>query len=172
MKNFSVIKKKMAHIFFEVGLALKALNSLLEITGSVLLLIFNPVRIQKVMVYLSESEYWSNPSNRVSRYLVELGTNLSPSAQQFATYYLMSHGGVKLAIVFLLWRKILIAYPMAIAAMASFIAYQVHHFIVNGSVYLLVISFLDLMMIIFTYFEWQGLRRKKREAAAEKITDL
>lgn len=84
---------------------------------------------------------------------------MSVSSQQFAAFYLLSHGGIKLWLIIGLWRKKLGYYPAAKAVFGLFILYQLYRYSFTHSLLLLLITALDIAVIGLTWFEYQHLRR-------------
>jgi uncharacterized membrane protein len=69
------------------------------------------------------------------------------------------HGVVKVGLVVGLLRRHLWAYPTAMVAFAVFLAYQIYRYLHTGSVWLLVLSILDVLVICLTAAEYKRLRR-------------
>jgi uncharacterized membrane protein len=80
--------------------------------------------------------------------------------QHFYAWYLLAHGGLKLTMVFMLWRRVLWAYPAAMVVLTGFVIYQTYEFVHAGSPFLLVLALFDLVMIGLVWQEWRALRGK------------
>ena len=78
---------------------------------------------------------------------------------KFTAYYLASHGIVKLFVIIGLWRKKLWYYPTAIVVFASFIVYQLYRFNFTHSIWLLVLTVLDVVVIWLTWHEYKYIKR-------------
>ncbi len=74
----------------------------------------------------------------------------------------MAHGALKLAMVFLLARRVPWAYPASVILLAGFIAYQLHHWTETHSSALLFLSTFDALMIALVLREYSALRHHAR----------
>ena len=72
--------------------------------------------------------------------------------------YLLSHGGIKVVLVLLLWRKKLWAYPLAVAALVLFIIYQTIRWTITHSGFLAAFTVLDAIMIWLTIVEYRMIK--------------
>ncbi|MCX5542404.1 DUF2127 domain-containing protein [Paraburkholderia sp. CNPSo 3076] len=84
--------------------------------------------------------------------------HLSVDAQRFAGLYLLAHGVLKLWLVAGLLRERLWYYPVSIVVFALFIAYQVYRITYSHSVWLLLVTALDVVVIALTWHEYRYLR--------------
>lgn len=87
--------------------------------------------------------------------------NLSVSAQDFAALYLLAHGVTKLWLIIGLLRQRLWYYPTALIVFSLFIAYQLYRYSFSHSIWLLLITVLDVVIIGLTWHEWRYLRRRQ-----------
>ena len=136
------------HVAFEVGVILKGLNGLVELVGGVLLLVF--------------------PVNAVEQFLVNLTNgniqHLSQHDKMFGAIYMLSHGIIKAVLVYALLKEKLWAFPWAIAVFTAFGVYQMIHYFKEPSVWLIVLTVLDVFVILLTWAEW---RRVKHHQSAK-----
>ena len=87
---------------------------------------------------------------------------MSVGAQQFAAFYLLSHGVVKTWLIVGLLREKLWYYPVAIVVFVGFVVYQVFRFQVTHSSWLLVLTVVDIVVIWLTWHEYRYLRQSGR----------
>jgi uncharacterized membrane protein len=151
--------KNYIHISFEIGLTLKAIDGFLEIIGGALLLFLNQYRLNKIIILLTQRELLEDPDDRIANWLLTFGNSYTISSQYFGVFYLISHGLIRLILVFLLWRDKLWAYPLAIILLIFFIAYQVYQFTSSHSVILIFLTVFDLIMIVLTIIEYKNKRK-------------
>ena len=81
------------------------------------------------------------------------------STRNFTTVYLLSHGVIKLWLIIGLLRAKLSYYPVAIGVFGLFIIYQLYRFSATHSLWLLLITAVDVVVIGLTWHEYQYLRR-------------
>lgn len=158
MLKGSHMKKNYLHIGFEIGLLWKGIDSLFEIIGGVLLMFLNPDRLNRLIAFFTYHELSEDPRDKIANLLVSLGSSFSISTQSFGVFYLISHGIIKCLLIFFLWRTKLWAYPISILSLILFIAYQIYRYSISQSVFLIVLTILDMVMILLTYVEYRRMR--------------
>ena len=151
-------KKKLIHVGFEIGLLFKGIDSVLEIIGGILLHLLNPSRLNKLTIILTQNELSEDPKDIIANALLALSSNFSIDAQSFGVFYLLTHGIIKCIIVLLLWQRKLWAYPFSIVVLVLFIVYQVYRFTITPSLWMIILTFFDLIMIILTYLEYKRMK--------------
>jgi uncharacterized membrane protein len=132
------------HIAFEVGVILKGLNGLLELIGGILMLALSPSTIRDFIINLSHRP--------------DFAQKLSSHDERFAAIYLLSHGVVKGVLVYGLLKEQMWAFPWAIAIFAAFGVYQIIHYIVQPSIWMIILTVLDVFVILLTIAEWRRLK--------------
>ena len=147
------------HQAFEVGLFLKGLFATAECLLGVSLFFVANQSIQNAVRILTAQEIVEDPSDLLARFLMGAAQSLSLDAQSFYALYLVSHGGVKLGVVLLLLRGYMWAYPLAVAVLSGFIVYQIHRYLLEPGLALILLSLLDVVVIILTLIEYRSRRR-------------
>ena len=137
----------------------KGLFALGEIVGGVVALFLNRESLLRVMSVLTQEELAENPHDLVANYLLNSAQTLTIGTQMFVALYLLSHGGVKLWLIIGLWHERLWYYPTALIVFGVFIVYQLYRFSFTHSVWLLLISAVDVVVIALTWHEYKYLRR-------------
>jgi uncharacterized membrane protein len=135
------------HIAFEIGVILKGLNGLMELIGGTLMLVFPPSAIRQFIVDLSHRP--------------EFAQKLSTHDERFAAIYLLSHGLIKGVLVYGLLKEQMWAFPWAIAIFAAFGVYQIIHYFVQPSIWMIVLTVLDVFVILLTIAEWRRLKHAR-----------
>lgn len=152
-------RNAIVHLAFEVGVALKGLNGLLEIVGAALVLVVDPGRLSRIVKSLTQREFLGNSHDAVSNYLVHAAEQVTGSEQRFAFLYLLSHGVLKVALVWALLRSKLWAYPAAIAVFVAFGVYQTYRYSISHSAEMLILTVLDVFVIALTIAEYKRVRQ-------------
>ena len=75
-----------------------------------------------------------------------------------AVVYLGLHGVLKLAMVLALLRKWIRAYPVVVAVLVLFVAYELYRAFHTGSIVLPVLAAIDLAIIVMVIREYRMLR--------------
>jgi uncharacterized membrane protein len=147
------------HATFKVGVILKGVDGLVQIASAALLLFLKPGQIRHAVVLLTKHTLSRDPDDRVASYLLHAADQLSMSHQLFASLYLLSHGVVKVLLVWALLKSKLWAYPAAILIFAAFSAYQIYQFVISHSIVMLVLTIVDVIVIALTWAEYSRLRQ-------------
>jgi uncharacterized membrane protein len=143
---------------FRISLVLKALDAVLEIVGGILLLFIAPRSIHDVARWAVAHDLAGSPHDVIARHLLHSANQLSASTTLFAAVYLLSHGVAKLALVVLVLRDKLWAYPWMIALLIAFIIYQVYRFTYRPGPGLVVLSVFDAFVAWLTWREYRAKR--------------
>lgn len=158
MKENAKPPKDIAHISFKIGLILKGIHGLTEIIGGVMMFFLTPNRLSIFTSFLTKHELSEDPRDLVANLLLNLNRNFSISTQHFAVLYLMTHGIIKCILILLLWRRKLWAYPLSIVSLILFIVYQVYRYTLTQSVFLILLTIFDAVMIALTYLEYKRMK--------------
>lgn len=146
------------HKSFEVGILLKAIDGFLEIICGFLLFYFNPVRLDNIIVLLTQHELSEDPNDFIANHLINFSAGFSISSQHFGVIYLLTHGAVKLLLVYLMWKEKSWSYPLAVFFMILFIFYQIYRYTIDHSVSMIVFTALDIVLIFLTLTEYRRVK--------------
>ena len=139
------MQERRVHQIFAVSVSLKGLHALLEIAGGIALYGFSADAIAR----------WLDEIDRgglVARYF-------DLSEQHFYAFYLLSHGLVKVVLVYGLLKEKLWAYPASFVVFGAFIAYQLYRYSFTHEVSLIFLSVFDLFVIALAIHEYRLLRK-------------
>ena len=148
-------QQRVLHYLFELGVSLKFLNGFLEVIGGVLLFFSTPESLSKLAATLLTNELLEDPKDLVANTLLHAVQSLSASTQIFASAYLLVHGIAKVGLVIALWRKKLWAYPLAGVVLVLFTAYQVYLFTHSRSLFQLVLTVVDVVILLLLWSEYR-----------------
>lgn len=158
-KSSNMESQNIIHEAFRIGIFLKGIDGVLEIIGGFLLLAINPLTINKIVLALTQHEIVEDSKDFIANYLINAAHNLSVSSQLFFSFYLLSHGAIKIFLVVLLWQKRLWAYPVAIVFFILFIFYQVYRYIRFPSAWLIFLTIFDVFVIALTWLEYKNIKK-------------
>jgi uncharacterized membrane protein len=151
---------------FEVSIIFKGLDGILELVGGLLLLVISPATIDRLVVTLTQHELTSDPHDFLASHLLHYANDLSGTAVFLSALYLLSHGVVKIVLVFALLKEQLWAYPWMIAFLGVFIVYQGYRMTFAPSVGLAALTVFDVFVAWLTFLEY---RRHKRRLQARTV---
>jgi uncharacterized membrane protein len=152
-----LFEEKYLHLFFEVSLILKAVFAAFEILGGIFAYFVSQHFLLSVVGAITADELAEDPRDLVSNYLLHSAQNLSISTQHFTAFYLLSHGVIKLFVIIGLLRNKLWYYPTALVVFGLFIVYQLYRFSFTHSIWLLLLTVLDLVVMWLTWHEYRYL---------------
>jgi uncharacterized membrane protein len=149
---------------FRVLIILKGLDGLLEVVGGILLLIVKPEQIAGLAQFLTQHELSQDPHDLIANLVLHGANSLSGAhATLFGAFYLLSHGLVKVVLVWAVLRDRLWAYPWMIGFLGIFIVYQVYRMFVHFTLGLFLLTVFDVVVVWLTVREYQRNRRRARE---------
>lgn len=151
--------KNKIHLVFEVSILLKGLHAILEIVGGVLIFFITKAYVISTVLSITQEELSEDSKDFIAHYLIIMSNNFSISSQHFIAFYLLSHGVIKLFLVINLFKKKLWAYPLSILVFSLFILYQLYRFSSTHSVWLLLLTLFDIIIIWLTLREYQYIKK-------------
>lgn len=154
--------EEIVHISFDVGLLIKGLDALIEIVGGIAFMFLTPNRLNLLITLISKGELGEDPTDFLMNYLVTFGHSFSIKSLQFVMLYLLSHGIAKMVVILMLWKKKPWAYPLSVIVFLLFIAYQLYHYTASRSIFLLLLTVLDIIMIILTILEYKRVTKESK----------
>jgi len=160
-------KRQAVHWMFDVAVAIKALNGLLELIGGYVL-IFKPGWIGTAVATWATSILDDHPALPFADAVARWGDGLTLDTEHFASSYLIAHGAAKLFIAWGLFREKLWAFPTALVVFGLLILYQLYRFAHTHSTTLAVLIVVDLAVCYLIWREWGFRREPTRVAAGER----
>jgi uncharacterized membrane protein len=156
------INERQIHRVFETALILKALHSLMEIVGGILLAGVSTGTLLKVAEVLTSRELHEDPNDLIANYILHLARTFSIDAKAATVFFLLSHGTVKLILVLSVMRGFSWAYPAFMLALGLLIAIQTFQLSHQVSLVLLAVTVLDVIVLALTWHEYRLLRGRQR----------
>lgn len=140
-------------------MALKGIHALVECVGGLALVLISTAAIQELVAWATQDEIAEDPGDFIAAHMVAWAQTFSVSAKNFFAFYLISHGIVKLVLVWGLLRDRAWAYPASLIVLGLFIAYQVYRFSLTQSFGLVVLTIFDLIVIALIWHEYRLIRK-------------
>ncbi len=145
---------------FNVGVWIKGIDGLLEITGGILALAVKESTLIKVILLLTQQELLEDPQDIVAVFLRHAAAHLTVGAKIFGGIYLIAHGAVNVFLSVELLRKRLWSYPAAILFLCAFIGYQIYRIALHHSAVLLFLTCVDIIIVLLIRREYDIVRRR------------
>lgn len=146
---------------YKIGVAVKGVDGLAELVVGIMLLI-SPQLVHTVLAGLASElgEHHAHVFRFIAEYVARVDTELAASGLTFLIVFLITHGVVKLALVYCLLKEITRAYPISLAILGAFLAYQVYVLIINPTIGMALFTLLDIIIIWLVWGEYKDLREK------------
>lgn len=154
----SAFKERVLHRFFEVSVILKGVNGTLEIMAGIALLFVGA--IGKIVFSLVQNELVEDPTDFLATHLSGFFHYFPIGPQFFGGFYLLSHGVIKIFLVISLLKKKLWAYPLSMIFLAIFIIYQIYRYFFTHSVFLILLTLLDIALIALIWHEYGHMKKR------------
>jgi uncharacterized membrane protein len=154
-----LLEEKNIHLVFEVSLFLKGAFAIAEVLAGIGVYFVTQQFLFRLVERVTREELLEDRRDWIANYLFQSAQHFSVSTRNFTAVYLLSHGVVKLWLIVGLLRGKLRYYPIAIAVFGLFILYQLYRFNLTHSVWLLLITAVDMVVIGLTWHEYGYLKR-------------
>jgi uncharacterized membrane protein len=158
----AVVNEHRIHQLFQISVLLKGAHAVIECVGGLALALISTSTIVDLVNALTAEELIDDPNDVVATYLRHLAHEFSVSSKNFYSFYLLSHGIVKLGLVVGLLRSQLWSYPASLIVLGVFISYQVYRYVYFPSVGLIFLTVLDLIVIGLVWHEYRLVSRYHR----------
>src|SRR5436190_20977407 len=160
----AISKRQAVHWLFDVAVAVKAFNGVLEIAGGSFL-VLKPGWIGSTAETFAAFLLAHHPANWLAQRIGHWSDGLTVDTEHFASTYLIAHGVAKLFIAWGLIREKLWAFPTALIVFGLLILYQMYRFAHTHSTTLAVLIALDVAVCYLIRREY-AVRRVELGAAA------
>jgi uncharacterized membrane protein len=150
-----IVLEKTLHRLFDLGVIIKGIDGVLEVTGGVLFAVVKPGTVNALVRFLTAHELSEDPGDLVANLLRSSVAHLSPNTTLVASAYLLGHGVVKLLLVAGLLRGKLWAYPAALWVLGAVALYQVYRILLGHSLGLVVLTAVDLVVMALIWHEYR-----------------
>lgn len=150
---------KVLHRLFLASVWIKGAVGLLQVLGGCLLLIVSQSRLIAIAVLLTRPELAEDPGDSIALFLRHSAEQFGTGAQTFASLYLVTHGLIKILLVAGLLRRKMWSYPASLWVLGTFIVYQCYRYTETHSIWLVLLTVLDVAVILLV---WREYRLRKR----------
>ena len=155
---------KALHRLFVASVWIKGVAGIAETLAGLLIPFVTEKTVAALVVRLTAPELGEDPEEWHANYLAGALQHFAAHSKVFASIYLVVHGLIKIILVAgLLWGRRLWAYPASLWFLAAFIAYQMYRFTSTHSMWLVLLTVLDLVVayLIWREYQWRKLHHGK-----------
>jgi uncharacterized membrane protein len=146
------------HFAFEIGLWIKAVFAVTEAAGGIATFFVTHQFVVRAAEIVTQGELAEDPHDLIANALLRMTQHFSVSTRHFTAAYLLGHGLIKLWLIAGLLRRRLWYYPTALGVFSLFIAYQLYRYHSTHSVWLLLVTAVDVVVVALTWWEFRYLR--------------
>ena len=159
-------REETIHLVFYWSLILKAIDSVFEMAGGVVLYLIPSGLIVAIANWMTRAELLEDPRDFLANMIMHSAHALSVPQKTAAALYLLSHGAIKLFLVIMVLRDKDWAYPAFMIALALLIAYQTYQITLTLSLWMIVLTVFDAVVLVLTWHEYKLHKRVKRAKQA------
>jgi uncharacterized membrane protein len=160
----TAIREKTLHRLFLISVWIKGAAGLLETIAGVPFFFVAPKAIERFVVLLTAPELSEDPNDWIATTLSRAVQHFTADTALFAGAYLVIHGLIKIFLVAGLLQGRLWAYPTSLWFLAAFIVYQCYRYMYTHSIWLVLLTILDVIVAFLIWHEYQS--RKQMCAAS------
>jgi uncharacterized membrane protein len=153
------MQEKRIHQVFVMSVLLKGLHALFEIAAGLALYFTSTAAIVGSISRWSTRAIAEEKHDWIASHLLRFAETFSVQQHDFFSFYLLSHGIVKIVLVYGLLKEKLWAYPASFVVFGAFIAYQLYRFSFTHEIALIALSIFDLFVILLAVHEYRLLRK-------------
>ena len=153
------------------ALFLKGLDGAVELLAGLALLAVGPGGLDALTRRVVAHHLLGSPHGALAERFAAGEVALGGGDRAFAVAYLTLHGLVKLGLVVALLREVLPAYPVAVAVLAVFCAYEVYRAVDRGAWSMWAAAALDLVVAVLVLRDYRRLRSRRRGAGGTAPRD-
>lgn len=143
---------------YKVGVGVKGFDGTVELVAGIWLWVA-PQSLHALLHHwhVSTSNWHSALGDTLAQSIARFNHELYGGVLVMAIIFLISHGVIKLALVYALLREIIWAYPYALIVLGLFLVLQMYA-IVRPGVGMAALIVLDVLIIWLVWGEWQKLK--------------
>lgn len=151
-------EEKETDLLFYTSVSLKGLISLAEVAAGLLFLLVPAEAIARGADRLSRM--LPSALQSVPTHLLHAAAEFSGAGALFLAFYLFSRGLIKALLIFALLRSKLWAYPLSLAVLGAFLAYQLYQIATTGSRVVIGVTLFDLVVMFSIWREYRLARMR------------
>ena len=128
----------------------------MEILAGIPFFFITPKAIERFVVFLTAPELSEDPDDWIATTLTHAVQHFTADTALFAGAYLVIHGLIKIFLVAGLLRGKLWSYPISLWFLVVFIVYQCYRYANTHSIWLVVLTIVDLIVAFLIWHEYQS----------------
>lgn len=152
---------KTFQLVYKVGIGVKGFDGLVELVAG-LVLWLSPGLVASMLASIGNraATHQGAIYSYVGHFATQYGRELKDKGALFLIIFLISHGVIKLILVYALLKEIIWAYPYALVTLIGFLIYQIYVLITAPTIGMFVLAVLDVAIIWLVWQEYRELKSK------------
>jgi uncharacterized membrane protein len=149
---------------YKIGIAIKGFDGFVELLAG-LALLFSPSLVHTILGSIAgeANEQQGQLFQSIADSITRVNADFAKNSVLFLVIFLISHGVIKLALVYALLKEITKAYPYALIVLILFLIYQLYVLAINPTIGMALFALLDAIIIWLVWGEYKDLREKTIE---------
>lgn len=152
-------QERSIRLYFDISVLIKGIISFCEVVAGVVVFFIPVSTVTDYIIRVAEGDMAEISGDVISDIVVHAAQQLSLAGGTFIALYLLSRGLIKLALVVALLKNQLWAYPVSLGVLLLFVLYQLYQIGLDHSIFLVLLTTFDLVVMYFIWREYQVLRR-------------
>jgi len=148
-------EQRAIHDVFLVSVWIKGLIGLAQAVSGIGLLLVSQHALVAWVVSTTTPELAEDPRDPVATFIRHSALQWGSGTQHFAAAYLILHGAIKILLVAALLRRKMWSYPVSMWVLATFVLYQVYRYTLTQSVWLILLTALDVTVVALIWHEYR-----------------
>ena len=146
------------HRAFWLSLFLKGLDGALQLLGGVVVILFEPGTLGRAYRWLTRFLMGKSSHNAEADFIREAASSFHISVEVLVCIYLLTHGIIKVLLVYGLLRERLWVFPAAFAGFGFFLALEIYRISQHFYWAILILMCIDIFVIIMVFLEYKKVK--------------
>lgn len=146
---------------FRLSLFIKGFDGTLQFISGSLLLFIEPQTLGRWMNFLTRHLISEDPNNVVAHWLYHQAENLSVDTTVLVSLYMLSHGVIKLGLVYGLLKEKLWVFPFAFVGFGAILSIEIYRIIFYYFWGVCVLMSFDVFVLTMVVLEYRKLKKER-----------
>jgi uncharacterized membrane protein len=158
--------KSFVHRAFWVSLFVKGIDGALQLAGGIIALVVEPGTLGRAYRYLTRFLLGSNTHNVEAAFIKDAAQQFNMSVEILVSIYLLTHGVIKVLLVYGLLKERLWVFPAAFVGFGFFLAVEIYRIVHHFYWGIMILMCIDVFVITMVWLEYKKVKRQSLSTAA------
>ena len=146
------------HRAFWLSLFLKGLDGALQLLGGLVVILFEPGTLGKAYRWLTRFLMGKTSNNAEADFIKDAAHSFHISIEVLVCIYLLSHGIIKVLLVYGLLKEKLWVFPAALVGFGFFLTLEIYRIYQHFYWAILVLMCIDVFVVTMVILEWRKVK--------------